>query len=236
MSLSVVAGRSHSGFRAAVYGIHFDPWGFDTLLYFVKMVAVFCFNGCREFAFFCLCEGVSRGGLPYIDFLSTSGIHPPPLARPFSKGLLASDYFSFAFAPLRGSILRFRRAPSLRGYPLRNYLSFAFIPLRGSILRLRRAPSLRGYPLRTISLSLSHRCDGLGSINGKRSWMMFSMYCPTFLRLCSMSRFEKRMTRMSYFSMRLLRFSSYFIPSKERCCAPSTSMTSRAFLQKKSTI
>lgn len=41
MSLSVVAGRSHSGFQAAVYGIHFDPWGFDTLLYFVKMVAVF---------------------------------------------------------------------------------------------------------------------------------------------------------------------------------------------------
>ena len=117
-----------SGFRAAVYGIHFDPWGFGTLLYFVKMVAVFCFNGCREFTF-CLCEGASRGGLPYIDFLSTSGIHPPPLARPFSKGLLASDYLSFAFAPLRGSILR-----------------------------LRRAPSLRGYSLRTISLSLSYRC------------------------------------------------------------------------------
>lgn len=101
MLLSVVAGRSHSGFRAAVYGIHFDPWGFDTLLYFVKMVAVFCFNGCREFAFFCLCEGTSRGGLPYIDFLSTSRIHPPPSARPFSKGLPTSDYLSFAFAPLR---------------------------------------------------------------------------------------------------------------------------------------
>lgn len=41
MSLSVIANRSHSGFRAAVYGIHFDPWGFDTLLCFVKMVAVF---------------------------------------------------------------------------------------------------------------------------------------------------------------------------------------------------
>lgn len=41
MSLSVIANRSYSGFRAAVYGIHFDPWGFDTLLYFVKMVAVF---------------------------------------------------------------------------------------------------------------------------------------------------------------------------------------------------
>ena len=130
---------------------------------------------------FCLREGLS-----YIDFLSTSGIHPPPSARPFSKGLLASDYLSFAFAPLRGSILRLRRAPSLRGYSLRDYLSFAFTPLRGSILRLRRAPSprgyslrdylsfaftplrgsilrlrrapsLRGYPLRVISLSLSHR-------------------------------------------------------------------------------
>lgn len=51
-----------------------------------------------------------------------------------------------------------------------------------------------------------------------------------------MSRFEKRMTRISYFSMRLLRFSSYFMPSMEWCCAPSTSMTSRAFLQKKSTM
>ena len=159
MSLSVVAGRSHSGFRAAVYGIHFDPWVFDTLLYFVKMAAVFCFNGCREFAFFV-----------------------------YAKELPAED------------------CPTL-----------TFFPLRGSILRLWRAPSLRGYPLRTISLSLSHRYDELGSSNRKRSWMMFSMYCPTFLRLCSMSRFEKRMTRMSYFSMRLLRFSSYFMPSMEWC-------------------
>ena len=126
MSLSVVAGRSHSGFRAAVYGIHFDPWVFDTLLYFVKMVAVFC-----------LCEGTSRGGLHYIDFLSTAGIHPPPLARPFSKGLLASGLSHFRFAP-------FRR----------------------SILRLRRAPSLRGYSLRTISLSLSHRFEDPSSAFG----------------------------------------------------------------------
>ena len=100
MSLSVVAGRSHSGFQAAVYGIRFDPWGFDTLLYFVKMVAVFCFNGCREFAFFV-----------------------------YAKELPAED------------------CPTL-----------TFFPLRGSILRLWRAPSLRGYSLRVISLSLSHRC------------------------------------------------------------------------------
>ena len=194
MSLSVVAGRSHSGFRAAVYGIHFDPWGFDTLLYFVKMVAVFALM-VVESLLFCLCEGASRGGLSYIDFLSAAGVHPAPSARPFSKGLLASDYLTFAFAPLHGSILRLRRAPSLRGYPLRDYLSFAFAPLRGSILRLRRAPSLRGYPLRdylsftftplrgsilllwhgpsprgyslrTISFSLSHRFEDPSSAFG----------------------------------------------------------------------
>ena len=119
-----------------------------------------------ESLLFCLREGVPREGLPYIDFLSTSGIpssafgaallqgathfglslfrfhtaagiHPPLSARPFSKGLLASDY-----------------------------LSFTFIPLRGSILRLRRAPSLRGYSIRTISLSLSHRFEDPSSAFG----------------------------------------------------------------------
>lgn len=59
MSLSVIANRSHSGFRAAVYGIHFDPWGFDTLLYFFN-------GGCFlalmvvESLLFCLREGVPR--------------------------------------------------------------------------------------------------------------------------------------------------------------------------------
>ena len=89
MSLSVIANRSHSGFRAAVYGIHFDPWVFDTLLYFVKMVAVFCFNGCREFAF-----------LP--------SRCPPP----------EKDCPTLTFFLLRGSILRLWRALSLKGYSL----------------------------------------------------------------------------------------------------------------------
>lgn len=101
MSLSVIANRSHSEFRAAVYGIHFDPWDFDTLLYFVKMVAVFCFNGCREFAFFI-----------------------------YAKELPAEDCPTLTFFPLRGSILRLWRAPSLRGYSLQDYLTFAFTPLR----------------------------------------------------------------------------------------------------------
>lgn len=68
MSLSVVAGRSHSGFRAAVYGIHFDPWGFDTLLYFVKMVAVFCFDSCREFAFFVYAKELPAEDCPTLTF------------------------------------------------------------------------------------------------------------------------------------------------------------------------
>lgn len=55
MSLSVIANRSHSGFRAAVYGIHFDPWDFDTLLYFVKMVAFFALM-VVESLLFCLRE------------------------------------------------------------------------------------------------------------------------------------------------------------------------------------
>lgn len=129
MSLSVIANRSHSGFRAAVYGIHFDPWDFDTLLYFVKTVAFFALM-VVESLLFCLREGAPREGLSYIDFLSTSGIpssafgtallqgptrfglslfrfrtaswiHPPPSARPFSKGLPTSGYLTFAFIPLR---------------------------------------------------------------------------------------------------------------------------------------
>ena len=38
------------------------------------MVAVFCFNGCREFAFLSSRRSPPREGLPYIDFLSTSEI------------------------------------------------------------------------------------------------------------------------------------------------------------------
>lgn len=101
MSLSVIANRSHSEFRAAVYGIHFDPWVFDTLLYFVKMVTVFCFNGCRKFAFLSSRRSPPAKDCPTLTFFLLRGFHPPPLSRPFSKGLLASDYLTFAFAPLR---------------------------------------------------------------------------------------------------------------------------------------
>lgn len=104
MSLSVIANRSHSEFRAAVYGIHFDPWGFDTLLYFIKMVAVFCFNGCREFAFLSSRRSPPPPAkdCPTLTFLLLRGLHPPPLARPFSKGLLASTDWVQAIANVPG--------------------------------------------------------------------------------------------------------------------------------------
>ena len=43
----------------------------------------------------------TRFGLSLFRFHTAAGIHPPPSARPFSKGLPTSDYLSFAFAPLR---------------------------------------------------------------------------------------------------------------------------------------
>lgn len=103
MSLSVIANRSHSEFRAAVYGIHFDPWGFDTLLYFVKMVAVFALM-VVESLLFCLREGVPPPAkdCPTLTFLLLRGLHPPPLARPFSKGLLASTDWVQAIANVPG--------------------------------------------------------------------------------------------------------------------------------------
>ena len=91
MSLSVIANRSHSGFRAAVYGIHFDPWVFDTLLYFVKMVAVFCFDGCREFAFFVYAKELPAEDCPTLTFFPLRGSILRLWRAPFSKGLLASD-------------------------------------------------------------------------------------------------------------------------------------------------
>ena len=63
-----------------------------------------------------LLQGPTRWALSNIDFHSASGIHPPPSARPFSKGLLAGHCPTLAFTPLRESILRLWRGPSPRTY------------------------------------------------------------------------------------------------------------------------
>ena len=120
----------------------------------------------------------SWSGFTLFSFHSASRIHPVPLARPFSKGLLmeqihslfllyrfeesscafdavllqgpahGAESLSFPFIPPRGSILRLWRTPSPRAYARRGVLSFPFIPPRGSIPRLWRAPSSRGYSIR----------------------------------------------------------------------------------------
>ncbi len=91
-------------------------------------------------------------------------LYPAPLARPFSKGLLAGDYLTWAFMPLR-RIVPLRGTPScafgaalLQG-PTRGGLSHMGFhsaaancaSSRHSILRLWRGPSPRAY-----SRGLSH--------------------------------------------------------------------------------
>ena len=85
-------------------------------------------------------------------------LHPAPLARPFSKGLLAGDYLTLAFMPLQ-RIVPLRGTPScafgaalLQG-PTRGGLSHtrfyaaaaSCASSRHSILRLWRGPSPRAY-------------------------------------------------------------------------------------------
>ena len=79
-------------------------------------------------------------------FIPPRGIHPAPLARPFSKGLLMERIHSLSLS------FRFEDPSCAFGAALlqgpthgAESLSFPFIPPRGSILRLWRAPSSRGY-------------------------------------------------------------------------------------------
>ena len=81
-------------------------------------------------------------------FIPPWGIHPAPLARPFSKGLLMERIHSlFLSFRLEDPSCAFD-APLLQG-PTHgaDSLSFPFIPPRGSILRLWRGPSPRAYSI-----------------------------------------------------------------------------------------
>ena len=111
-------------------------------------------------------KGLPTSGLSLFRFRTASWIHSPPSARPFSKGLLASGLSHFRFHTASRIHPPHLARPFSKGLPTSDYLSFSFAPLRESILRLRRAPSLRGYSLRTISLSLSHRCGDPSSAFG----------------------------------------------------------------------
>ena len=88
----------------------------------------------------------SWSGFTLFSFHSASRIHPAPLARPFSKGLLIEQihslFLSFRFEdPSCAFGAALLQGPTHRA----DSLSFPFIPPRGSILRLWRAPSPRAY-------------------------------------------------------------------------------------------
>ena len=90
-------------------------------------------------------------------FIPPWGIHPAPLARPFSKGLLMerihSLFLSFCLEDPScafGSVLF--QGPTHRA----DSLSFPFIPPRGSILRLWRGPSPRAYSWSGFTLFSFH--------------------------------------------------------------------------------
>ena len=75
----------------------------------------------------------------YGELCLFEALYPAPLARPFSKGLRAGDYLTWAFIPLR-----------------------RIVPLRGTaILSLWRGPSPRAYSRGIISHGLSCRYDEL---------------------------------------------------------------------------
>ena len=76
----------------------------------------------------------------------SEALHPAPLARPFSKGLLAGDYLTWAFmplrrtVPLRGTLSCAFGAALLQGPTRGDYLTWAFMPLRRTV-PLRGTPS-----------------------------------------------------------------------------------------------
>ena len=94
----------------------------------------------------------------YGELCLSEALYPAPLTRPFSKGLLADDYLTWAFmplrriVPLRGTLSCAFGAALLQG-PTRQGLSHMGFhaattncaSLRHSILRLWRGPSPRAY-------------------------------------------------------------------------------------------
>ena len=90
-------------------------------------------------------------------FIPPRGIHPAPLARPFSKGLLMERSLSlFLSFCLEDPSCAFG-APLLQGPTHRaDSLSFPFILPRGSILRLWRTPFSKGLLMERSSLFFFH--------------------------------------------------------------------------------
>ena len=90
-------------------------------------------------------------------FIPPWGIHPAPLARPFSKGLLMVRIHSlFLSFRLEDPSCAFGAALLQGPTHGADSLSFPFIPPRGSILRLWRGPSPRAYSWSGFTLFSFH--------------------------------------------------------------------------------
>ena len=83
-------------------------------------------------------RGIISHGLLYRcgELCLFKALHPAPLARPFSKGLLERDYLTWTFiplrrvVPLRGTLSCAFGAALLQGPTRGDYLTWAFMPLR----------------------------------------------------------------------------------------------------------
>ena len=92
----------------------------------------------------------------YGELCLFEALYPAPLARPFSKGLLAGDCLTWAFmplrriVPLRGTLSCAFGAALLQGPTRGGYLTLAFmplrrvVPLRGTLSRAFGAALLQG--------------------------------------------------------------------------------------------
>ena len=99
----------------------------------------------------------SWSGFTLFSFHSASRIHPAPLARPFSKGLLIERIHSlFLSFRLEDPSCAFGAALLQGPTHGADSLSFPFIPPRGSILRLWRGPSPRAYSWSGFTLFSFH--------------------------------------------------------------------------------
>ncbi len=149
----------------------------------------------------------------YDELCLSEALYPLPLARPFSKGLLAGDYLTWAFiplrriVPLRGTLSCAFGAALLQGPTRRGLSHMGFhtatancASSRHSILRLWRGPSPRAYSLTIISHGLSYRYDEL---------CLFEALYPAPLA----RPFSKGLLARDYLTWAFMPPTAYYLPS-----------------------
>ena len=138
----------------------------------------------------------SWSGFTLLSFYTASRIHPAPLARPFSKGLLMEQIHSLSLSfRLEDSSCAFGAALLQGPTHGTESLSFPFIPLRGSILRLRRGPSPRAYSWNGVSLFSFHSASRIHPAPSARPFSK-GLLMERSLSLFLLYRFEESILRL----------------------------------------